>query len=169
MDAEGELDYSRLAAHFPEGGDLTLQILKGHLLVEEQLRQIFDLLLVHPDALNGNKGTSFECHDVICLVEALSPIGRDELWLWSAAKRLNSLRNHLAHNLEPHALDDKVRALIKFVTEDQPTIKQILAKNPPPPGCEFQAVIVAMHAALSQLKNQTAARRDQLESAPKTG
>ncbi len=57
-----DLDWPRIEKHFPVGADLTLQVLKGHLLVEELLREIFSSLLSYPDALKGNRGTSFECH-----------------------------------------------------------------------------------------------------------
>jgi hypothetical protein len=159
MSEHEEADFKRLEAHFPSGGDMTLQVLKGHLLVEEQLRAIFELLLAHPDALRGEKGTKFECHDIICLVEALSPIAREEPWVFAAAKRLNNLRNELAHNLEPRALDDKIRALITFVTKDNPVIREILERNRTPEGREFESVVLALHAALSQLKSQTAAAK----------
>lgn len=145
-------DWERIEAHYPDGADLNLQVLKGHLLVEELLRQIFDLLLAYPDALKGERGTSFECHQVICLVEAITPHSRDEAWVWNAAKRLNNLRNDLAHNLEPKALDQKVQALIAFVTRDNAVVKSILERLGTPDGMEFKAVILAMCGCLSSLK-----------------
>lgn len=142
----------RIEKHFPEGADLTLQVLKGHLLVEELLREILGLLLAHPDALKGNRGTSFECHQVICLVQAISTHSTDEPWIWDAAKRLNGIRNDLAHNLEPKALNEKVLRLIQFVTHDNTVVKKILDRLGTPEGMEFKAVILAMCGCLAGLK-----------------
>ena len=152
MDNNVDKDWQRIEHHFPDGADLTLQVLKGHLLVEELLRQIFDLLLANPRALQGDRGTSFECHQIICLVEAITPHSSLEPWVWSAAKRLNNLRNDLAHNLEPKALDQKVKALITFVTHDNGVVKGILDRLGTPEGMKFKAVILAMCGCLSSLK-----------------
>jgi len=51
----------------PRNDDRTLLILKAHLLVEEQVRQIVDERLLHPTALGDAKLT---CHQAICLAEA---------------------------------------------------------------------------------------------------
>ena len=54
--------YSKILDHYPIDSDLTLQVLKGHLLVEEILREIFKMQLYQPNALDGNKGAKYECH-----------------------------------------------------------------------------------------------------------
>ena len=147
-----DTDWLRIEKHFPDGADLTLQVLKGHLLVEEQLRAIFNLLLVYPDALKGDRGTRLECHQIICLVQAMTKHSTLEPWFWDAAKRLNGIRNDLAHNLEPRSLDEKVRSLIQFVTRDTAVVKQILDQLGIPEGMEFKAVILSMCGCLSSLK-----------------
>lgn len=152
MEDTSENDWQRIEQYFPNSADLTLQVLKGHLLVEELLRQIFEQLLAHPEALRGSSGTSFECHQVICLVEAITPDSNMEPWVWSAAKRLNNLRNSLAHNLEPENLEQKVQALVQFVTHDNTVVKGILDRLGTPEGMEFKAVILAMCGCLSSLK-----------------
>jgi len=146
-------DWLRIEQHYPDGADLTLQVLKGHLLVEELLREIFAMLLTYPDALKGNRGTSFECHQIICLVQAMTKHSSLEPWVWDASKRLNGIRNDLAHNLEPRSLDEKVKSLIKFVTHDNPTVKTVLDRLGTPEGMEFKAVILAMCGCLSSLKD----------------
>jgi len=151
-DATESSDWDRIEAHYPDDADLTLQVLKGHLLVEEILRDIFELLLSDPSALRGDRGTSFECHQIICLVQAMSEHSRGEAWLWFAAKRLNGIRNDLAHNLEPRSLEAKVASLIQFVTHDNPVVKGILDRLGTPEGMEFKAVILAMCGCLSSLK-----------------
>ncbi len=48
--------------HFPSGAELSLQVLKGHLLVEELVRELVEAHLKDPSALEGSSGTSFNCH-----------------------------------------------------------------------------------------------------------
>ena len=151
-DSEDHPDFLRIEKHFPDGADLTLQVLKGHLLVEELLRDIFELLLAHPEAMQGSRGTRLECHQIICLVQAMTKHSSSEPWFWDAAKRLNGIRNDLAHSLEPKSLDEKVASLITFVTHDNPVVKSILDSLATPQGMEFKAVILAMCGSLSTLK-----------------
>ncbi len=145
-------DWLRIEQHFPDGADTTLQVLKGHLIIEEQLRFLLDRLLFHPEALRGDKGASFDCHQVICLVQANTKYTHEEPWTWQAAKRLNKIRNSLAHNLAPASVDVKIQSLVDFVTKENTTIRKILERNPPPAGYEFKAVILAMSGALNALR-----------------
>jgi len=146
-----EQDWLRHDKHFPSGADLTLQVLKGHLLVEELLREIFSLQLPFPEALKGNRGTSFECHQIICLVQAITLHSDKEPWLWDAAKRLNGIRNDLAHKLEPKALDTKIQSLIQSIM-DNPVSKKVVAEQGLPEGREFELIVLAMCSCLSSLK-----------------
>ena len=145
-------DWLRIEQHFPDEADLTLQVLKGHLIIEEQLRLLLDRLLFYPDALRGKQGTSFDCHQIICLVQATTKYTHEEPWIWPAAKRLNNIRNSLAHNLAPASIDQKIQSLITFVTQENPTIRRVLERNPTPAGYEFKAVILAMSGALNALR-----------------
>ena len=145
-------DWERIEQHFPDEADLTLQVLKGHLIIEEQLRAILSRLLFYPEALKGDQGASFDCHQVICLVQAATKYTHDESWIWQAAKRLNRIRNALAHNLAPASVDAKIQSLIDFVTRENPTVQRILQRNPAPPGYEFKAVILAMSGLLNKLR-----------------
>ena len=96
--------FKRFFAKLPHGQDFALVILKGHLLLEEQVRAIVDERLTNPTSLNDAR---LECHQAICLAEALCP--RDvEPVLWKSAKKLNKLRNDIAHNLDPNGLGDRV-------------------------------------------------------------
>ncbi|MEO5794633.1 MAG: hypothetical protein ABIP34_06335, partial [Rhodoferax sp.] len=75
-----------------------------HLLVEEQIRAFVDERLHNKAALIKAK---LDCHQAICLAEALS---NEELHpnVWEAARKLNNLRNHIAHTLEPIGLIDRI-------------------------------------------------------------
>ena len=137
--------------HFPVGGDIKLQILTGQLLVEQLLREIFTMQLRFPEALKGESGASFDSHEMICLVQAISPHSDKEVWVWDAAKRLNRVRNQLAHQLEPAALDEKINSLLKFV-RNAPPIKPSLERLGLPEGKEIEAIVLAVCGCLTSLK-----------------
>jgi hypothetical protein len=113
-------DFERFRTHFPENGDLTLQLLKGHLLVETALREIFEAQLFHPKALTGERGTQLTCHQIICLTEAITPVSQNMPWLWVALRRLNTIRNDLAHQLQPKDLEQRLSSLIEYVEKSGP-------------------------------------------------
>ncbi|MEZ9593925.1 hypothetical protein AB4298_04745 [Shewanella sp. 10N.261.52.F9] len=147
-----DIDGDKFSKHYPFNDDLTLQILKGHLLAEEILREIFKLSLNQPHALEGSNGTSFECHQVICLVEAICPLTPKLGWVWLAAKKLNSLRNKLAHSLEPKGIEHKVTDLINYVSSQKYSMVAE-AKNSDPEASELFLVIMAICAVLSSIKD----------------
>lgn len=105
--------FERFQKHLPIGGDLTLMILKGHLLIEEQ---VITLIKNRIAKFGPLKDADLTTHQKICLAEALieehSPNG-EHAWLWPAIKKLNKLRNDIAHNLEKLGIVDRV---VDFVT-----------------------------------------------------
>jgi len=145
-------DLNKFMDHFPNNGDLTLQVLKGHLLLEELLREIFLMQLPLPSAISGNRGTSFECHQIICLVEAMTPHSQTVPWIWVAAKKLNNIRNDLAHQLNPKGLEGKVADLVTYVKSESPEISDAELELGIPKGNDFIVVIVAMCSCLASLK-----------------
>ncbi|MEZ8193116.1 MULTISPECIES: hypothetical protein [unclassified Vibrio] len=119
----------RFMEHFPFDADMTLQILKGHLLIEEHIREIVKLQLPHSSALNGNDGASYDCHQMICLAEAITPESDKTPWVWKALKKLNKLRNYLAHKLGDSAvLSHKIDDLIKYVRKNDLTYQHFEKK-----------------------------------------
>ncbi len=152
-DQAEDSDWLRIEEHYPHGADPdSSSPSKGICWSRELLRDIFGLLLAYPEALKGHRGTSFECHQIICLVQAMTEHSASEPWVWDAAKRLSSIRNDLAHNLEPRSLDARVGSLIHFVTHDNAIVRRILDRIGTPEGAEFKAVILAMCGCLSSLK-----------------
>ncbi len=145
-------DVSKFVQHFPTDGDLTLQVLKGHLLVEEILRELFVMQLPYSTVLKGSGGTSFNCHQVICLVEAMTVQSQRMPWIWQASKKLNSIRNDLAHQLSPKGLGGKVEGLITFVKKENPELNEIVAEGGLPEGEDLIMIIMAMCSCLSSLK-----------------
>ena len=101
--------FRRFLKLLPHGQDLTLVILKGHLLIEEQVRQIIDERVKRSDALGDARlGT----HQAICIAEAFCP---EEEYIWNAVKKLNNIRNELAHQMEPVGLDDRIADFIDSI------------------------------------------------------
>jgi hypothetical protein len=83
----------RIDRHMPRSDDLTLLVLKGHLLVEEGLDALLRVLLKNPEALAP---ANLNLFSRLCIVRAL--FGNTEMI--DAAIALNNLRNKLAHHLE---------------------------------------------------------------------
>jgi hypothetical protein len=122
-------DIERYSKHLPKTSDPTLLVLKGHLLIEELLNKLIDQHLTKPSALTDAR---LETHQRICLAEALFH-DRAHAWVWSALKKLNTIRNQLAHNLEPSGLNDRLLAFHTFVEshrDKSPGLRSVL-KGPP--------------------------------------
>ena len=100
--------FRRFLRMLPHGKDQHLVVLKGHLLIEEQVRQIVDERLKNPDALID---TRIDCHQAICLAQAFFPVDFQP-WLWAALKKLNTIRNDIAHKLEAKGLSDKIKDFV---------------------------------------------------------
>jgi hypothetical protein len=147
-------DKDKFFANFPHDSDFTLQALKGHLITEELLREMFSILLPFPDALKGANGTSFECHQVICLVEAIGPSSQDMpwAWVWGAAKKLNSIRNNLAHKLSPNGLENKVADFIECVMLHNPQIVEFQKSRKTLKRHEFALAVITLCSTLACLK-----------------
>lgn len=110
-DAHAIASFRKFYLLLPRGNDLSLLILKLHLLVEEQVRAFVDERLQNKNALTRAK---LECHQAICLAEAISS---EEINgnIWEAARKLNSLRNHIAHNLELTGVIDRMNHISQLL------------------------------------------------------
>jgi hypothetical protein len=80
-------------------------------LVEEQVRAFIDERLPNCRALDDAK---LECQQAICLAEALSSEDIHPS-VWEAARKLNSLRNQIAHNLEPEGVVDRMNHISTLI------------------------------------------------------
>ena len=93
----------RFAAHMPQTRDLTLAVLKGHLLIEEMLTEVIMSMLPHPEFFDVRAG--FERK--LALTGGLS-WDQQNCHIWDLILTLNSLRNVVAHNLESSKLHQKL-------------------------------------------------------------
>lgn len=71
-------------------------IVAAHLYIEKNMRKFVALHLESPERLDAAR-LSF--HQYLCLAESIS--NDDELrWIWRSIRRLNRLRNKVAHDVE---------------------------------------------------------------------
>lgn len=98
----------------PASNDPTHLVLKAHLLAEEVLYRFVEGKTNRPEALREAR---LGFAQLVALSRALHLYSNEDWWGWSALKKLNSLRNLLAHNLEPKDLQDKVVDFSVFVAE----------------------------------------------------
>lgn len=148
-------DLHRFKEHFPQESELTLQVLKGHLLVEEIIRETLEASLPNADALKGESGTTLNCHQAICILEATLPPKGGLPWIWTACKMLNRIRNDLAHRLEQTNLQTKVDNLVQYCTKSDPSLMAEATAAGMPAGeqKEFTLVVLALCAAISALRD----------------
>lgn len=104
----------QIERHFPRGDDLTLIVLKGHLLVEEQINGLIGDNVIDERPL-AKARLSFAQR--IALVRALVPRSRISSLKLDAAEKLNSLRNELAHNLSSEKTEKKVIRFLEIIED----------------------------------------------------
>lgn len=95
----------RILKNLPDEGDLSLIILKGHLLIEELLFALVSSAAKHPSAIESGR---LHYHQLASVAKALyyeEHLGP----VWDAIFELNTLRNELAHQLEPKDLGKKLK------------------------------------------------------------
>lgn len=83
-------------------------VLQAHLLIEEQLRQLVSERLKNTRAMEE---ADLDFHQCACLAQSFFP--PDHLpWVWAGVKKLNKIRNDIAHRLEPKGLQDRMDDLV---------------------------------------------------------
>ena len=95
----------RVIKHLPKEGDLSLIILKGHLLIEELLFALVSSAAKDPSAITSAKLGFYELASVAKALFYENHVGP----VWGAIYELNKLRNTLVHNLEPPDLKEKLK------------------------------------------------------------
>lgn len=107
-------DLASLVKHLPHYSEpATLILLKGHLLVEELLRGYVDRRLPNPAAF---KHDQFLFAKILMLCRCLTPPSTKS-WAFDAAKKLNDVRNEVAHELEAPGLDVKIESFVSLVEQ----------------------------------------------------
>jgi hypothetical protein len=128
MSTNSKRDYRdyvfRYDEHMPETDDLTLVVLKGHLLIEELLVELVHLALPHAAYLDKAR-LSF--HQLACVVR--SSVQRESDPAWELILSLNSLRNDLAHNLESPKRDERLQQIFQLDSQVQPDPEMVFDKS----------------------------------------
>ena len=106
--------YNELINHLPDGdADSVLIILKGQLLIERLVRKFIDSRLPNPKALEKQQ---FTAAGYIAIAESMCLSTEDSKWLWRQVKELNTIRNKLAHNLDPENIETRVNNFISTIS-----------------------------------------------------
>lgn len=113
---EAQARFKRFDAHLPLSDDPTLIVLKGHLLAEEILENLIRAKCKHPEALDRVEiGFFLKTKLAYALIGNTHENGLilpESVWEMLGA--LNSLRNELAHSLEPKKLEEKIQKFLSF-------------------------------------------------------
>src|SRR5260221_14025880 len=106
--------FRRFLLLLPDGKDRGLVVLKAHLLIEEQVRQLVFNRAENPKAVVE---ASLDCHQCICLAQSLYA---DDFqpWLWATLKKLNKIRNDIVHNIQPAGLQDRMNDFVDSFPSD---------------------------------------------------
>lgn len=100
--------FRRFLTLLPHGKDRRLVVLQAHLLIEEQLRQLVEERLKNIHAIDE---AALDFHQCACVAQSFFP--PDHLpWLWTGVKKLNKIRNHIAHKLDSKGLQDRMDDLV---------------------------------------------------------
>jgi len=111
----------KLVALFAEFDELSLLILKGHLLVEEALNSIIEKFVFHPEPLEETRlGFAQKVH----LARSLS-LDEQNNSMWALVLALNSLRNEIAHSLHSPKRDQKMIRVREIFVQECGDLKEI--------------------------------------------
>ncbi len=104
--------------YFPDSPDLTLVVLKGHLIIEQQITALICHYCPSPHYIAEAR---LSLSQKVSLARALLVIPVPAQ-LWDVLRVINSLRNDLAHNLEPPKLERHVasaRAIAQQIADEK--------------------------------------------------
>ncbi|MCX5632607.1 MAG: hypothetical protein NTW93_02880 [Phycisphaerae bacterium] len=100
----------------PDTDDLSLIVLKGHLLIEEMLIDIRDKLFPHAEYLDS---VNINFNQLLNVIRSAIKSKHDHK-SWDLIVAFNRLRNKLIHNLEPPELKSLLNQLFNVYSHTQP-------------------------------------------------
>jgi len=104
--------FEEFLTHLPvTASDRTLMALKGHLLVEQALREFICKRVAKPERIQGVQ-MSFPA--LLSFASSLDD-GDSMAWVWKAAEKLNQVRNKLAHYLNHEKIETLERGFVEYV------------------------------------------------------
>lgn len=108
--------FARFLKLLPHGRDRELVILKGHLLVEEQLRHLIAERVRNREVLPKARLSFAQC---VWLARAFFPAAHDPT-LWKSLEQLNEIRNAFSHQLSPARIEERIAAFSASMQPDGP-------------------------------------------------
>ena len=108
-------EVSRFKRLMTQTNDLTLLVLKGHLLIEEQLQGIINKAVSKPAVLVGLEKLKLKFYEKVMLSKAI--IGQTERLLWNSIKKISELRNDLVHESEVINFEERIDDIVKQWSE----------------------------------------------------
>ncbi len=115
----------RYDEHMPDTEDLSLIVLKGHLLIEEMLIDIRDKLLPNAEYLDS---INIGFYQLLSVVRSAVESKHDHK-SWDLIIEFNKLRNKLIHNLEPPKLESLLTQLFNLYSQTQPIDEMKIDKS----------------------------------------
>lgn len=109
-------DYARFFTGMTEVEDDHLHIMRGHLLIEERLRELINQKFKNPDALIEARLTF---NQLLCIAKAFYWEKGSE-WLWEGITKLNNIRNSLSHKVMNKNYDRDVDAFLRLFEGNDP-------------------------------------------------
>jgi hypothetical protein len=119
---------TKFIRYIGENDDLISTVLKGHLLIEEELELIINNFLPNAEAVNKAK---FSFFNKTALAQAICWKWPDDE-MWSLIFAINTLRNDLAHNLESNRRSIKFDEVLRQhaqMSENDPDYKNFIQKS----------------------------------------
>lgn len=104
--------FDRFIRLLPTIDDPALVVLKGHLLIEELLNDIIENCCDLPQHVSEAKLSFIQKLKLARALVGKNMKGENVDEPWRSLEELNSLRNKLAHHIEPRDLDKKIDAFI---------------------------------------------------------
>lgn len=115
--------WNKFFEHIPDDSDLTLIVLKGHLLIEEELNKIIKNDFEYPEAILTGRFSFTQSYRVVMA----SHFKENRKWLWDSIDHLNKIRNKFAHNLEPKDIDSDISKFMEKVHSNIRTREETLS------------------------------------------
>lgn len=95
--------------------DEHLKILRGHLLIEEKLRELINSKVTKPEAFSDAR---FSFNQLLCIAEAFY-WQKNSDWLWETIRKLNNIRNSFSHQLTPKKYEDNIKGFLGNFKDDE--------------------------------------------------
>jgi hypothetical protein len=119
--------YEDFLTHLPvTASDRVLMALKGHLLVEQALREFVYKRIARPNCLKDKQIAFATILDFAASLEHADSMN----WVWEAARKLNRLRNLLAHNLSPLKIEELEEQFISYVQAHDGELAVLIGNEP---------------------------------------